>query len=248
MKRIAIICTLIICAWQTNASGINEQWWQQGNNYYQQKEYDSAIASYEHVSILNPKDAIVYYNLGNAYYRLNKIGYAVLNYERALRYDPSFKEAMENLLLTQTRIANRIPHVPDIFFVKWWKLITKGTNANGWAIAALLFFLCALAIVLFRRTGKRNISIPSQLTGIMILLCIGCLSLAYVASGNKIESQIAVVMQNEAPLLLQVQGKTQSLVPEGTIVEIKETTGSWTHIQLPDGRTGWIQNNFLTQV
>src|ERR1044071_4582958 len=54
-----------------------EQIWQKGNSYYAQKQYDSAAVYFEKLAAENPGNAVVYYNLGNAYYRLNQVGPAV---------------------------------------------------------------------------------------------------------------------------------------------------------------------------
>src|SRR5690606_26240313 len=86
------------------ASGNYNDWWQKGNQYYEQKNYDSAAYYYNRIATLQPNDAEVYYNLVNTYYRLNLVGKAVLNYERALKYAPNHQLAADNLYLTQSRI------------------------------------------------------------------------------------------------------------------------------------------------
>ena len=117
-KSFWITPILLLYTFQLFASSANE-WWQKGNKFYAQKQYDSAAYYYEKLAVQKPKDAVLYYNLGNSYYKLNDIGLAVLNYERALHLDPGYKDAEDNLILTQSRIANRIQGSEDIFFVRW---------------------------------------------------------------------------------------------------------------------------------
>lgn len=222
-------------------------WWQRANGLYTQKQFDSAAYYYEKIAASEPGNAEVYYNLGNAYYRLNRIGLAVLNYERALRIDPDYKDAKENLALTQSRIANKVPDVQDIFFVSWWNSLTSPGKATAWTITCLIIFIVVLGILLLRRLNKLN-SVPPQLIGLLSLLWVVFLCFAFFSAQNAADSHEAVVMQSDAPLLNTVQGKTQSLVPEGTTVRLSEIKGNWVEVRLPDGRTGWMQQSLLTKI
>src|SRR5947199_7094884 len=98
------------------AAGDQNTLWQKGNAAYQLKQYDSALYYYEQLAAQKPRNAEIYYNIGNTYYRLNRIGHAVLNYQRALKIDPGYKEAKDNLLLAQGRISNNIHDAGNIFF------------------------------------------------------------------------------------------------------------------------------------
>src|SRR5262249_60434838 len=53
---------------------------QDAQGYYQQ-----AIAGYEQLVAAGIHNAKLYYNLGNAYFRLNDLGHAILHYRRGLR-------------------------------------------------------------------------------------------------------------------------------------------------------------------
>jgi tetratricopeptide (TPR) repeat protein len=247
MRKLLILSILVLCCIRLFAEDQYSNWWQTANKYYVQKQYDSAAFYYEKLAQLNPKDAVVYYNLGNAYYRLNQVGLAVLNYERALRINPDYKEAQDNLSVTQSRIANKIPYVPDIFFIRWWGALTDAHKATTWAIAAVIAFILALTLVLIKRF-RMGVTIPSQLIGILSFLWLIFIVLSVFSARNNTEHDEAVVMQNDAPLLNTLQGKTQSLVPEGTTVKFSDVQGNWVMVRLPDGRSGWMQKNLLTKI
>ncbi|MGN6569082.1 MAG: tetratricopeptide repeat protein [Flavipsychrobacter sp.] len=246
-KTLFILFALLFSSTLSFADAPYNIWWQKANNFFQQKEYDSASFYYEKVSALHPQDAVVYYNLGNAYYRLNKIGPAVLNYQRALQINPKYKEAQDNLALTEARIGNRIPSGGDIFFIKWWNTITSPQKAGMWAVVSLIIFLAVIIILLTRRFGA-SIKIPGQAVGVLSFLWIVFMAFAVTAANNKASSNKAVIMQNDAPLLTDPKGKTQALVPEGTTVKLKGTEGSWAEIQLPDGRNGWMQTSLFDKI
>ena len=220
-----------------------EALWQKGNDWYKNKQYDSAIACFEQIAKGHPTDAILYYNLGNTYYRMNLVPKAVLNYERAIWIKPDFKEAKENLLLTKNRINNRLPEVGEIFFINWWNHLTRGDRANTWAIISLVLFI-GLIIVLSYNRMKRTADgapIPGQVPFFMGLFWLCFFILSYFSAMNSNNSGLAVVMQNDSPMMnVNLAGKPLGMIPEGTTIHIKTEKGDWAEVTLPDGRTGWI--------
>ncbi|RYD57179.1 MAG: tetratricopeptide repeat protein [Sphingobacteriales bacterium] len=249
MRKLQVFIILLFASFSLFAADAPySNWWQQANNHYQKQQYDSAAAYYEKIASQNPDDAVVYYNLGNAYYRLNAIGPAVLNYERALHLDPGNKQAKDNLSLTQSRIGNRIQGAEDIFFVRWWKTITGADKANIWAVISLLVFLSWIGWLIASRLGKaRRPDVRIQIalgTGLALLLIF-----SYTASMRRADSGHAVIMEPDAELMnAPRESKYQSLLPEGTTVRIEQAENNWVEIQLPDGRTGWIQKDKLTKI
>lgn len=223
--------------------------WQKGNNFYQHKIYDSAAWCYEQLLREQPRNAAATYNLGNTYFRLNKIGLAVLYYQKTLYLQPGNTQAADNLALAESRITNRVPSAPDIFFVKWWKSLTQASHANTWAIVTLVVFLAWIGLMTAKRFSLVQ-TIPPQLHVGLVLILVLFLFISFVAAGNKLDSGMAIVMQNDTPFMASPQssGKPQSLVPEGTTITTHGSKGDWAQVQLPDGRTGWIQESRLAKI
>lgn len=248
MKK-ALIFLLLLSGTHAFATEQYKDWWQSANKLYDQKEYDSARWYYEKIAALNPAEAAVYFNLGNTYYRLNDIGKAVLNYEKALKLQPGNKETEDNLSLAQSRINNRIYAGTDIFFIKWWKSVTDSEKAGTWAVISLAFFLALIGIAI---AGKLNVVkplLPPQATGIGWSICVLCMVLAFVSAKNKADRTRAVVMQNDSPFYASPQQtKAQAYVPEGTTVHFDSENGGWVEVTLPDGRSGWMQLSVLSKV
>lgn len=248
-KQLLISCIAVLLFSCANAREDYSQWWQKGNEYYKQKDYDSAAVFYQKIAAMQPGNAIIYYNLGNAYYRLNNIGEAVLNYERALKLEPSYKEASDNLTLAQSRINNRIPEVPQIFFVRWWNWATNGNLANSYAIVAAILFLTAIGYYIARQLKAIQYTAPSQLTIGFFVLCLVLLGMSLISAQKAVASNNAIVMQDGSPLMMQPKyGKSQSQVPEGTKVRICDEKPGWVEVTLPDGRIGWLENTSIVKI
>ena len=218
--RLLVLTAILFLHTSSFASPYNK-WWDEGNRFYKQKQYDSAAIYFEKIAALKPQDAEVYYNLGNTYYRLNEIGPAVLNYERALKIAPNHKQATDNLMLTENRIAGRIPVVREIFFVRWWNAITPSTSVTLWAVISLVFFLALITMGVLKVMGK------VQMEGYRVYLLLGSiwivsLILSFSAASHKLDNT-AVIMQNGTNLMSSTkQGKSIGVIPEGTKVEIIE--------------------------
>lgn len=223
--------------------------WREGTDAYLQKKYDSAAYFFEQVAASKPKNAELYYNLGNVYYRLNRIPQAVLNYERALRIDPGYTDASDNLAVAQARISHHIPATEDIFFISWWRNITSGTKEASWAIAAFIVFALMVAAIWLRYYGKAGKRVPVQIPGILGFICVLFLVFGAAAAANSRTAREAVVMENDAALMNpDLKGKPLALIPEGTTVRVGEEKGMWVEVTLPDGRTGLIQQAQVTKI
>ncbi|MDE7124928.1 MAG: tetratricopeptide repeat protein, partial [Muribaculaceae bacterium] len=93
MKRIlfALISTLIsLCSSATDLVA-------QADSAYTSEDYRTAAKLYTRAIEEDGASATVLYNLGNTYFRMGSIGKSILNYERALKLNPSFKDARTNL-------------------------------------------------------------------------------------------------------------------------------------------------------
>jgi hypothetical protein len=65
-----------------------------GTEAYINGDFKTAVLHWELVS---PKSDVVYYNLGNAYYRMGKAGEAVWHYRKALQMNPGDSDILHNL-------------------------------------------------------------------------------------------------------------------------------------------------------
>ncbi len=82
---IFIIVFLIAGSFKNTFALDSKSMMQEANGLYQKNNFSEAAQIYQKLVDEGYEGTALYYNLGNAYYRLNKIGYAILNYERALK-------------------------------------------------------------------------------------------------------------------------------------------------------------------
>jgi tetratricopeptide (TPR) repeat protein len=91
MKNIIYIAILLITGLAFGQS------FEQGNALYKKGDYKGAAEQYEGILKQGKQSVEVYFNLGNAYYKLNQVAPSVYNYEKALLLDPGNKDVTVNL-------------------------------------------------------------------------------------------------------------------------------------------------------
>ena len=99
---------------------------------YNREAYADAIRLYNEAIADEGVSSNLYYNLGNAYYRDNRLGKAILSYERALALDPSNKEAATNLRFVRTQIED-MPEDDSSFLSNVHGNIVSGMSPDAWA-------------------------------------------------------------------------------------------------------------------
>jgi hypothetical protein len=196
-------------------------------------------------------NAMLYYKLGNAHYRLKQTGPAVLAYEKALKRRPGFVEAANNLAIAQEKVDYRNDN-EQVFFIRWWRALTRPANSNAWAIVSFIAFCLPLGLLVYSRYSKKHISwlSPQLITGgIAIGILAAVMGIAAATSG--LSDNAAVVMRPDATIKLDAAGADKPSVvtlQEGSIVKVERKTSQYWQVSLEDGRTGQISSNYLSLV
>jgi tetratricopeptide (TPR) repeat protein len=220
---------------------------QQGDAAYQRKAYSEAAGSYRQALGSDSANALLWYKMGNAQYRLRHTGEAAFAYAKALSIQPAFPEAAGNLDLIQQQV--RPGGGNQVFFLRWWSALTRPAATNIWAVLAILCFSVPLITIAWLRYKKRTgRAIPPQLTGIGISLGLLFAILAVAAARGQKPQHKAIVMQQDAAAK-PTAGKAEKVVlPEGLVVDVLRTGPSEILIELPDGREGLMQRSDIALV
>lgn len=211
---------------------------------YSAGRYSEAAECYETVLKNHGISDKLYYNLGNAYFKCDRLAPAILNFERALRLNPSDDDARFNLEMCQARIVDKIDPIGMFLIVRWYHSLGNVLDSNGWAYASILFFLlfigCLFAYFFARRRWLKK---SGFFVGIL-LLASSCLSLVYSAQGSR-----RITNPDEAVLFtLSVTVKSSPdksgtdlfVLHEGTKMKVRSVLGDWSEIELEDGNIGWL--------
>lgn len=218
-----------------------------GNNFYQQKEYDKAISTYQNILNLGYEGVSVYYNLGNSFYRENKLGYAIYYYEKALRLSPGDEDVIHNLLIANSKTVDKIDSIPQFFLVQWWNSLLALFTVSGWKNLAYIFyliFLISVGVYFFvRRTKYQKYTFYSAALSLMLLVFAVTLLLIKFNQEYSTKSGIIVEPIVDVKLSPDPNANDAFIIHEGLKVKVEDKVDNWYKIQLIDGKVGWLQQN-----
>ncbi len=121
----------------------------QAQDLYSNAKYDSAALIYQSIIDSGYQSPELYYNMGNAYFKLQEIPSAILYYEKALKLRPSDENIQYNLNLCNTMIPDRIEKVPKLFFIQWYENLYHYFPIDTWASIGIGLFSIFSALLLF---------------------------------------------------------------------------------------------------
>lgn len=253
--RYMAVALLMMCSFGANASQVSraDSLWNAANSAYSEGRWDEAVEDYEQISTMGLESPELYYNIGNAWFKAGDNARAVLNYERALKLDPSHEDARYNLEIVEGRIQDNIEPVPEFFLKEWLRNISQIMSSDSWAIffivllgvtlGLFLVFLLAPSVI-WRRVGF--------FTGITtLILMIFALSFSIWQKNDYLGHDEAVVMKTVTSVKSSPSTDNSTdlfILHEGTKVTILETMGAWTNISLADGRQGWMKTTDIEPI
>ncbi|MBU1011104.1 MAG: tetratricopeptide repeat protein [Bacteroidetes bacterium] len=222
---------------------------QRGNTFYNEGNYDSAMAAYDQVIRDGYASADLYYNLGNTYFKLKKIPKAILYYEKAYKLDPSDEDIRHNLALANTMIVDRIETLPDLFYKVWWNAFYGMLSADAWAwvsvvmmmltlIMALLYFTASS--VLLRKTGFFSGLV--FLLGMVVTMALASQKYYYTRQVNEAIVFMPTINAKSSPTVNSVD---LFVLHEGTKVYLIDAVGSWHKIRIANGSVGWLPSEAI---
>ena len=241
MKKILFLLAtqlLAINLWSQDAA-IKE-----ANEAYSNEEYGKAAELYQSVLNENGESANIYYNLGNCYYKMNRIAPAILNYERALLLNPGNQDIRFNLEMSYLKAVDKIEPVGHFFLEDWMAAIRNLYAANQWAYTGIVCFLLLITcLVLFFFSRKITLKKIGFYAGIaFLLLTIVSNIFAYKQKEKLVNRNTAIVFAPTVTIKSSpsASGNDLFLLHEGTKITIKTRLGNWYEMETADGHIGWI--------
>ncbi len=230
---------------------------------YINDDFSSAVTLYTAaIDSLGPS-AERYYNLGNAWFRLDKPGKAIVNYERALRMDPTNADIRDNLEFVNSRLTDRI-EASDSFVSDSMDSMARTMHPDVWGTLALVAFVLTLAGVIIyfcadgvtlRKIGFFGAAVLSVIT---ILTCV----FAWRAAGLVTAADRAIIIKpsvilSTTPRQPKDRSEEAFLLHEGTPVTILDSisepsdpTGllKWYDVKVDGAHRAWISSDSVEKI
>ena len=253
LKYLVMFSTIIIATkFQVEAAGLLEGKIKQAFMAYAQaqeatkredrmEKFQRAQHLFSHVSEQGVGTAALYTNIGTAALQAENLGDAVLAFRRALKLDPDYFQALQNLQQARTLLPNWVPRpteesVLDSFFI--WRKSLSAAEQSG--LAALFFLLASIGFsisIRWRLILARNLALLPLLLWVALVVF-------YIVDITTSEGQDAVITMDDtiARVADSINAPQRFSQPmsAGTEVEVLEVRDNWAHVSLFNGRDAWV--------
>ncbi|MBN1850993.1 MAG: tetratricopeptide repeat protein [Deltaproteobacteria bacterium] len=242
-----IVCSLLfIVTYAQGQDQTGEEIFFKANLAYNEGRYQDAIEGYHQLIRKGYRSGQVYFNLGNAYFREEELGKAILFYERAKILLPRDADLNFNLGYALDQTQDAIPKSSDFitqtFF--WINNLNLGELFLGFALLNIVLW----GILLIRLFIKPEWTYY----GVMIFLIPW--SIAGLSFGLKwyqvTMDDRAVVLQEQVNIMAGPHSDDTVLfqLHEGAVILHERVEDEWALIRLPDNKRGWVKNGAVEKI
>jgi tetratricopeptide (TPR) repeat protein len=222
----------------------------EGCDLYEKGDFASALADFEEIKDEGIRNATVYFNLGNCYYRQGQMGKAVANYRRSLLLAPGDVDVRVNL-----NIVRRSLGAGDTTAAYASSLSAPGgphtlSPRQFQTIFFAAYYLAAVFLlgVLFLKPRFRRPAIYALAVSILVAGFAMALSRRSISQIRSREE--AVVVVDRAPLKSGPGSAFEeiSTLPDGFELRQRARSGMWIEVQLRTGEVGWVREQDIEAI
>lgn len=242
MKRLSLFIVALFLLFAASGIAISAnpaETFKKANDLYRNGNWEEAAKFYETLTAEMPLSAELYYNLGNAYYKMDNIGKARLNYERARYLDPRDNDTRKNIEFIKGLIEYKVEDKRN-----WY--LRKLNEALSWLTFQELLLLCLfsyllLLSVLFIKLFFRRPLLGRLSIGLIVFFAVTvlCGLFKYNLSPDK-KLAIVTAPSTEARYGPSKEDKTVFRLVRGMKLSIAKRSDSWCLIRLLNGESGWV--------
>ncbi len=225
---------------------------QRAEAFYQEERFPKAIEIYESIRSSGVEDGVLYYNLGNAYFKAGRLGFAILSYERALKLMPGDEDVRANLAFADELVSGGLEPPPLPLAIGWvvdlYRRAAPGALAQVLSLSFLVGGSAVTLLLLDRWPSLRTATLAVLAGSVAVALLAGASLVAKVrAESNRVE---AVVVTENAYVRSGPGESSPRLaeIHEGLKVRILGEREGFLHVSLANGLTGWVPREQVERI
>lgn len=250
MKK--LVTVILFCFSLSIFSQAPEKLFSEANTFYKVEDYQRALDVYLSIEEQGYQSSDLYFNLGNTYYKLNKVAPAIYYFEKALKLNPANEDAAFNLAFAKRMTIDVIEELPKTFLQKFSINVIQKLPFDTWAlIAVIASFLTALffLIYFFSSSSKKKL-IYFNTTILTLVIMLVTVIFAYKNYDTVQLNRTAIIFATKAVIKNAPTKSSEEAfeLHEGTKVIILDELDDWKKIKIADGKVGWINDQLLKEI
>ena len=249
MKQLVYILAFIITV---TGFAQNGPLFEQGKALYKAEKYQQAVVQWLKIVENEEHSSALYFNLGNAHYKLNNVGESIYYFEKALQLSPNDRDIKNNLAFAQNATVDDIEPLPETIFSTWYSSLSGILTYNGWAWLAVLFSMSFVAIFLmyYISNSEKKKRVLFATSSILIGLLIISFVMAIMMFNDAKNNHPAIIFSEKIEIKSEpnLGSEGSFTLHEGTKVQIIARDSEWVRILIDNGKDGWIPYSDLKEL
>lgn len=214
------------------------------NDFYKNEKFEKAIELYHQIESKGTISVELYYNLGNSYYKINKVGPSIYYFEKTLKLDPTNEDAQNNLIFAKRLALDNIQEIPKSIFQKININYLQKLSYNQWAMVSVVFsFVACLLFLLFYFANSptiKRIYFGSSIISFLALIITFSITYSQFLYFKNNKEAIVFAETSSVKNAPTLNSEDVFILHEGTKVIVLDAIDNWKKIKLADGKQGWI--------
>lgn len=230
----------------------SDELFSKANDFYKNGQYSKAIQLYLNIEKQGMESDDLFFNLGNSYYKLNKVAPSIYYYEKALKLNPIHEDASINLAFAKRMTIDIVEDLPESFLQRFSSAVIQKLTYDTWAILGVIAsFLAAFLFLMyyFSYSPKQKIfyfNTTIFMFFVMIIMVVFAFSNYDIT--QKSRSAIVFSLKSDIKNSPSIDGEEVFELHEGTKVYILDELSNWKKIKLADGKIGWINATDIKEI
>lgn len=253
-KYILILMFLVVCPgllFAQNSSNDPHHLFSKGNALYERREYKKAVEEYTKILDSNIESGPLYYDIGNAFFKMGKIGYAILAYKKAQKLITGDRDLKSNLAYAQSLTEDSALQIPAQNSLIWLIRLPFGDfNLNTVASILLASYLTLIILMVFgimNPVFKPRAAFPFYLALLLFLMTLANFSARYY-NEEVLTRGITVVKESECKYEPIDKSTTYYTLKEGQEVLVLTTRNGWRRVKRLDGKLAWVKKEAIEEI
>lgn len=219
---------------------------------YQEDRFTEAVEIYESIRRAGVEDGVLYYNLGNAYFKSGRLGLAIVSYERARKLLPGDEDVRANLAFANSLVSGGLAPPPLPLAIGWAVEAYRRTGppALAW-IVGLSFLAGGIAVSLLLLDRWPGLRSPTMgvlaAAGLAALVAGASLAAKVQAERSRVEGIIVTENAYVRSGPLETSPRLAE-VHEGLKVRIVSEREGFLQVTLANGLTGWLPREQVERI
>jgi tetratricopeptide (TPR) repeat protein len=235
MKNRFPVLLALVCAGKVFAADVTAEF-NAANKLYAEGKFTAAAGAYEKILQSGAVSSALWFNYGNAEFKLGQLGRAIAAYRRAELLAPRDDEVRANLDFVRKQVTG-----PTLREARWEDWL-GALSLNEWTtLAAGAFWLTFILLATRQIRPAWRLRLRGLTSGVVVLTILSCAGLS-AATAIHFTKPTAVVIESQATARSGPFAEAQDAFQahDGAELAVLDQRNDWLQVADDSGRIGWL--------